>query len=185
MADNIAFGLKMKRVPKPEIEERVKQVTQLVSLTGFEQRKPSQLSGGQRQRVALARAIVCQPRVLLLDEPLAALDAKLRHSMQIELKHLQKKVGITFVFVTHDQEEALTMSDRIAVINLGRIEQLGEVSEIYHSPRTTFVANFIGQANILESTPVAVDANQARVRLNDAIELVVNTSSIPPHPRTR
>ena len=180
VADNISFGLKMKKVPKAEIEERVKQVTQLVSLTGFEQRKPSQLSGGQRQRVALARAIVCRPRVLLLDEPLAALDAKLRHSMQIELKHLQKKVGITFVFVTHDQEEALTMSDRIAVINLGRIEQLGEVSEIYHSPRTTFVANFIGQANILESTPMAVDANQARVRLNDAIELVVNTSSIPP-----
>ena len=179
VGDNIAFGLRMKKVPKLEIEERVKQVTQLVGLTGFEQRKPSQLSGGQRQRVALARAIVCQPRVLLLDEPLAALDAKLRHAMQIELKHLQRKVGITFVFVTHDQEEALTMSDRIAVINLGRIEQLGEVDEIYHSPRTTFVANFIGQANILESTPVAVDLNQARIRLNDAIELVVNTSSIP------
>jgi spermidine/putrescine transport system ATP-binding protein len=179
VAENIAFGLKMKKMPKPEIEERVKQVTQLVSLTGFEQRKPSQLSGGQRQRVALARAIVCQPRVLLLDEPLAALDAKLRHAMQIELKHLQKKVGITFVFVTHDQEEALTMSDRIAVINLGRIEQLGEVAEIYHSPRTTFVANFIGQANIIEATPVSVNGNQARVKLNDALELTVNTSSIP------
>ncbi len=183
VAENIAFGLKMKKVAKSEIDDRVKQVTQLVSLTGFEERKPSQLSGGQRQRVALARAIVCQPRVLLLDEPLAALDAKLRHAMQIELKHLQRKVGITFVFVTHDQEEALTMSDRIAVINLGRIEQLGDSSEIYHSPRTTFVANFIGQANILESTPVAVLADQARVRLNDAIELTVNTTSIPPDSR--
>ena len=117
----------------------------------METRKPSQLSGGQRQRVALARAIVCQPKVLLLDEPLSALDAKLRHAMQVELKRLQKKLGITFVFVTHDQEEALTMSDRIAVVNKGRIEQLGDSADIYHSPRTTFVANFIGQANILEA----------------------------------
>ena len=123
--ENIAFGLRMQKVPKAEIAERVKQVTQLVSLGGMEERKPSQLSGGQRQRVALARAIVCQPKVLLLDEPLSALDAKLRHAMQIELKRLQKKLGITFVFVTHDQEEALTMSDRIAVVNKGRIEQLG------------------------------------------------------------
>jgi spermidine/putrescine transport system ATP-binding protein len=151
VADNIAFGLKMKKVPKPEIEERVKQVTQLVSLTGFEQRKPSQLSGGQRQRVALARAIVCQPRVLLLDEPLAALDAKLRHAMQIELKHLQRKVGITFVFVTHDQEEALTMSDRIAVMSNGQIEQLGTPTQVYEEPATAYVADFLGVSNLMDA----------------------------------
>ena len=148
--DNIGFGLRMQKVPKAEMVERVREVTALVSLEGFESRKPSQLSGGQRQRVALARAIVCRPKVLLLDEPLSALDAKLRHAMQVELKRLQKKLGITFVFVTHDQEEALTMSDRIAVVNKGRIEQPGHSAEIYHAPETTFVANFIGQANIFD-----------------------------------
>jgi len=175
--ENIGFGLRMQKVPKVEINERVKEVTELVSLGGFETRKPSQLSGGQRQRVALARAIVCRPKVLLLDEPLSALDAKLRHAMQVELKRLQKKLGITFVFVTHDQEEALTMSDRIAVVNKGRIEQLGDSAEIYHSPRTTFVANFIGQANILEATLIADEGNFTRLRLSSDVEVVVPSDS--------
>jgi spermidine/putrescine transport system ATP-binding protein len=175
--ENIGFGLRMQKVSKAEITARVKEVTELVSLGGFETRKPSQLSGGQRQRVALARAIVCRPKVLLLDEPLSALDAKLRHAMQVELKRLQKKLGITFVFVTHDQEEALTMSDRIAVVNKGRIEQLGDAAEIYHSPRTTFVANFIGQANILEATLVANEGNFTRLRLSSDVEVLVPSDS--------
>ncbi|MGB8170974.1 MAG: ABC transporter ATP-binding protein [Chthoniobacteraceae bacterium] len=175
--ENIGFGLKMQKLPKPEIVQRVKEATELVSLGGMEQRKPSQLSGGQRQRVALARAIVCRPKVLLLDEPLSALDAKLRHLMQVELKRLQKKLGITFVFVTHDQEEALTMSDRIAVVNKGRIEQLGESTDIYHSPQTTFVANFIGQANILEAKLVADEGNFTRLRLVGDVEVLVPSES--------
>lgn len=175
--ENIGFGLRMQKVPKLEITARVKEVTELVSLSGFETRKPSQLSGGQRQRVALARAIVCRPKVLLLDEPLSALDAKLRHAMQVELKRLQKKLGITFVFVTHDQEEALTMSDRIAVVNKGRIEQLGDSAEIYHSPRTTFVANFIGQANIIEARLVANEGNFTRLRLSSDVEVLVPSDS--------
>ncbi len=175
--ENIGFGLRMQKVPKTEVTERVKEVTALVSLAGFETRKPSQLSGGQRQRVALARAIVCRPKVLLLDEPLSALDAKLRHAMQVELKRLQKKLGITFVFVTHDQEEALTMSDRIAVVNKGRIEQLGDSAEIYHSPRTTFVANFIGQANILEAKLIANEGNFTRLRLSSDVEVLVPSDS--------
>ncbi len=150
---NIEFGLRMKRVPRAERQRRVAEAISLVSLEGLESRKPDQLSGGQKQRVALARALVCQPRVLLLDEPLAALDAKLRRAMQIELKRLQVRVGITFVFVTHDQEEALVMSDRIAVMNHGRIEQLDTASRIYHKPATAFVADFLGQANVLEAQP--------------------------------
>ncbi len=177
VADNIGFGLKMQKRPKAELAERVKAAIALVSLGGFEQRKPSQLSGGQRQRVALARALVCEPKVLLLDEPLSALDAKLRHLMQVELKRLQKKLGITFVFVTHDQEEALTMSDRIAVVNKGRIEQLGESTEIYHSPQTTFVANFIGQANILEGKLIADEGNFTRLRLVGDVEVLVPSES--------
>jgi spermidine/putrescine transport system ATP-binding protein len=171
--ENISFGLKMQKLGKAEIAGRVKTMTALVSLDGMENRRPSQLSGGQRQRVALARALVCEPKVLLLDEPLSALDAKLRYAMQVELKRLQKKLGITFVFVTHDQEEALTMSDRIAVVNKGRIEQLGESSEIYHAPRTTFVANFIGQANILEASVVANEGNFTRLRLIGGVEVLV------------
>ena len=178
VADNIAFGLKMKKVPRAEIDARVATAAAMVSLTGFENRKPGQLSGGQRQRVALARAIVCQPKVLLLDEPLSALDAKLRHAMQIELKKLQQKLGITFVFVTHDQEEALTMSDRIAVINKGKIEQLGAAAEIYHQPRTTFVANFIGQANILQAMLIGREGDEARVRLAGGVELCVNAANL-------
>ncbi len=169
--DNISFGLRMRKLPKAEIADRVQRVIELVSLSGMETRKPSELSGGQRQRVALARAIVCQPKVLLLDEPLSALDAKLRQAMQMELKRLQKKLGITFVFVTHDQEEALTMSDRIAVVNKGRIEQLGTCAEIYHAPRTSFVANFIGQANILEARVIGEESGFARLRLSSDAEV--------------
>jgi spermidine/putrescine transport system ATP-binding protein len=177
--DNIGFGLKMKKVAKAEAQERIQSAIAMVSLAGFEERKPSQLSGGQRQRVALARAIVCRPKVLLLDEPLSALDAKLRHSMQVELKRLQQKLGITFVFVTHDQEEALTMSDRIAVINKGRIEQLGDAAAIYHQPKTTFVANFIGQANILEVTVVSRKGRTAKVALKGGLELTVRADELP------
>jgi spermidine/putrescine transport system ATP-binding protein len=149
--DNVAFGLRIKKIPAPEVRRRVDRVLEMTGLTQMADRRPSQLSGGQRQRVALARAIVCEPKVLLLDEPFSALDAKLRQQMRMELKQLQKQLGITFVFVTHDQEEALTMSDRIAVLNAGRIEQLGTVNEIYHQPKTRFVAEFIGQTNILEA----------------------------------
>ncbi|MBM3855007.1 MAG: ATP-binding cassette domain-containing protein, partial [Verrucomicrobia bacterium] len=132
--ENVAFGLRMQRVPAAEIKERVRQALELVSLTGLDARPPHQLSGGQKQRVALARAVVCRPQVLLLDEPLSAIDAKLRHAMQLELKRLQRQIGITFVFVTHDQEEALTMSDRIALVNRGRLEQVGRPPEIYTRP---------------------------------------------------
>jgi spermidine/putrescine transport system ATP-binding protein len=172
--DNIAFGLRMRRLPRATIETKVAAAVDLVSLAGMESRKPHQLSGGQRQRVALARALVCEPKVLLLDEPLAALDAKLRRSMQVELKRLQHRVGITFVFVTHDQEEALTMSDRIAVMNHGRIEQVGDVAAVYHQPRTAFVAAFLGHANLLPGRVIARDARGVRVALADATALHVN-----------
>ena len=150
VAENVAFGLRMREVPKPEIERRVAAALEQVALTGFENRKPGQLSGGQQQRVALARALVVEPPVLLCDEPLGALDRKLRQQMQFELKELQKRLGVTLVFVTHDQEEALAMSDRIAVMNGGKVEQVGTPTEIYERPRTRFVADFIGEINILE-----------------------------------
>jgi spermidine/putrescine transport system ATP-binding protein len=147
--DNVAFGLKAKKVAKPEIQKRVGELLEIVRLADFANRKPTQLSGGQQQRVALARALVNYPSALLLDEPLGALDLKLRQAMQLELKRIQREVGITFIFVTHDQEEALTMSDRIAVMSEGRVEQIGSPEEIYHEPETEFVAGFIGMANLL------------------------------------
>jgi spermidine/putrescine transport system ATP-binding protein len=150
--DNIAYGLKVKKVKKAAINERVAEMLSLVQLTGYEKRYPSQLSGGQKQRVAIARALINNPKVLLLDEPLGALDLKLRKQMQIELKRLQKKLGITFIYVTHDQEEALTMSDRIAVMYQGYIEQLDTPMNIYEKPITKFVADFIGESNVLEAT---------------------------------
>jgi putative spermidine/putrescine transport system ATP-binding protein len=150
--DNVAYGLKVKRVKRAERKRRTTEALELVRLGGLEARKPSQLSGGQRQRVALARAIVNHPRVLLLDEPLGALDLKLRQDMQIELKRIQQEVGITFVYVTHDQEEALTMSDRMAVFNNGRIEQVGAPADVYEHPETEFVAGFVGVSNVLERT---------------------------------
>jgi spermidine/putrescine transport system ATP-binding protein len=147
--ENVAFGLRRKKVSKDEIARRVAEALALVELEGREQRRPRQLSGGQQQRVALARALVNRPRALLLDEPLGALDLKLRQAMQLELKRIQREVGITFVYVTHDQEEALTMSDRLVVMNAGRIEQLGNPRELYEHPATRFVANFIGTSNVL------------------------------------
>jgi putative spermidine/putrescine transport system ATP-binding protein len=150
VAQNIEYGLRVKRVPRPRRSERVKTALGIVQLAGFGGRKPAQLSGGQRQRVALARAIVNSPSVLLLDEPLGALDLKLRQGMQIELKRIQQGVGITFIYVTHDQEEALTMSDRIAVFNHGRIEQIGSPADVYERPATEFVAGFVGVSNLLE-----------------------------------
>ncbi|HZY42403.1 MAG TPA: ATP-binding cassette domain-containing protein, partial [Anaerolineae bacterium] len=150
VGDNIAYGLMIKKVPKNEREKRVAEMLDLVQLPGLAARKPSQLSGGQRQRVALARALINHPRVLLLDEPLGALDLKLRQAMQIELKAIQQRVGITFIFVTHDQEEALTMSDRLAVFNLGHIEQIGSPAEVYEHPATPFVAGFVGVSNLIQ-----------------------------------
>lgn len=157
--DNVAFGLVEKKVPKPEIKERVEKMLDLVQLKNFGRRKPHQMSGGQRQRVAIARALVNNPKVLLLDEPLGALDLKLRRQMQMELKHLQKRLGITFVYVTHDQEEALTMSDRIAVMKDGVIEQIGTAREIYEHPKTKFVAGFIGESNIIEASVTGIDGD--------------------------
>jgi len=152
VAENVAFGLRMRGVARREIDARVAAALAQVALTGLERRRPGQLSGGQQQRVALARAIVIEPPVLLCDEPLGALDRKLRQQMQSELKQLQKELGLTLVFVTHDQEEALAMSDRIAVMNAGRIEQVGVPAEIYERPRTRFVADFIGEINLIDGT---------------------------------
>lgn len=148
--DNIAFGLKVKKAPKSEIKEKVAKMLKLVNLEGFEKRSVSKLSGGQQQRVAIARAVINEPRVLLLDEPLAALDLKLRKDMQRELKNIQKQLGITFVYVTHDQEEALSMSDTVVVMNEGKIQQIGSPTDIYNEPQNAFVADFIGESNILD-----------------------------------
>lgn len=157
VGENIGYGLMIKKVPKPERQKRVQEMLELVRLPGLEQRKPSQLSGGQRQRIALARALINHPKVLLLDEPLGALDLKLRQQMQVELKAIQHEVGITFIFVTHDQEEALTMSDRIAVFDMGQIVQTGTPTDLYEHPRTPFVASFVGTSNILGGdTAVAI-----------------------------
>ena len=149
VGDNIAYGLMIKKVAKAERQKRAVEMLDLVQLPGYESRKPSQLSGGQRQRVALARALINHPKVLLLDEPLGALDLKLRQQMQVELKAIQKRVGITFIFVTHDQEEALTMSDRIAVFREGKIEQIGSPADVYEHPATPFVAGFVGTSNLV------------------------------------
>ena len=157
VADNIGYGLKLKKTSKAEISRRVKEMLELVQLSGFEKRKPSELSGGQRQRVAIARAVVNNPEVLLLDEPLGALDLQLRRAMQHELKRLQKKLGITFIYITHDQEEAINMSDTIAVMNHGRFEQIGTPDEIYNHPKTSYVAMFVGNANILTGVVESVD----------------------------
>jgi spermidine/putrescine transport system ATP-binding protein len=179
--ENIAFGLRMKKIPPAQIRERVDRVVKMTSLEDFTTRKPAQLSGGQRQRVALARAIVCEPKVLLLDEPLSALDAKLRTQMRVELKQLQKKLGITFIFVTHDQEEALTMSDRVAVLNAGRVEQIGTVNEIYYKPATRFVASFIGESNIVEAEILRSEGEFLHCRLEGGLELDVRTPNPPAH----
>jgi len=171
VSDNVAFGLRYKDVSKQEIRQRVGEALELVQLTGFEKRRPGQLSGGQQQRVALARALVLNPAVLLLDEPLGALDAKLRKRLQIELKALQEEVGITFIYVTHDQEEALTMSDRIAVMSQGRVEQVGGPKEIYEEPATAYVADFLGVSNLMDAEAVGAASGGYRVKLGD-FELV-------------
>jgi putative spermidine/putrescine transport system ATP-binding protein len=161
VGENIAYGLEVRKVAKAERDVRVTEAMEMVRLEGFEKRKPNQLSGGQRQRVALARALVNRPRVLLLDEPLGALDLKLREQMQIELKDIQKEVGITFIYVTHDQEEALTMSDRLAVFNRGVIEQVGTPADVYEHPTTPFVAGFVGTSNLLKDEAARAVIGQA------------------------
>jgi spermidine/putrescine transport system ATP-binding protein len=174
VADNVAFGLRYKDVSKADAKKRVAEALALVRLEGLERRRPSQLSGGQQQRVALARALILNPAVLLLDEPLGALDAKLRKALQLELKALQEEVGITFVYVTHDQEEALTMSDRLAVMSNGRVEQIGTPSEVYEEPGTAYVADFLGVSNLMEARVEGRDADgRAKVRLGD-FELVAS-----------
>lgn len=177
VAENIGYGLKLKKVPKNEIKKKVSQMLELVQLEGYEKRKPSELSGGQKQRVAIARALVNNPKVLLLDEPLGALDLQLRRAMQIELKHLQKKLGITFIYITHDQEEAINMSDRIAVMKDGRIEQIGTPDEIYNHPKTSYVATFVGNANILHGVVERVQGYNAVVKIgNDRVIVNLGTN---------
>jgi len=169
--ENIAFGLRRRKTPAREIAHQVKFMLDLVELPGYEERRPSQLSGGQQQRIALARALVNNPKVLLLDEPLGALDLKLRKQMQVELKSIQSEIGITFIFVTHDQEEAMTMSDRIAVMRHGKIEQLGAPEELYERPTTDFVAGFLGVSNLLDADVAGRDGQMAALKLADGTVL--------------
>ncbi len=171
VAQNIAFGLEMRKTSRVEIARRVARALEIVRLPGLGERRPAQLSGGQQQRVALARAIVTEPTVLLLDEPLSNLDLKLRESLRLEIKNIQRELGITAIYVTHDQGEALVMSDRIAVMNQGLIEQLGSPTEIYEEPRTAFVAEFIGTSNFLRGTLAGAEDGLARVALGDGLEL--------------
>ena len=194
VADNIAYGLKLKKTPKPEIRKRVGEMLALVQMEGFEKRKPFQLSGGQRQRVAIARALVNNPRVLLLDEPLGALDLQLRRAMQLELKRLQRKLGITFIYITHDQEEAINMSDRIVVMNRGVCEQAGTPNEVYNHPKTSYVATFVGNANIISGSVreiagkravvdvcggrAPVDLNGVSLKAGEPITLAVRSENI-------
>jgi putative spermidine/putrescine transport system ATP-binding protein len=163
VGDNVGYGLVVRKVAKRERHERMREALRMVRLEGYENRKPAQLSGGQRQRVALARALINRPRVLLLDEPLGALDLKLREEMQIELKEIQAEVSITFIYVTHDQEEALTMSNRLAVFNNGRIEQIGSPADVYEHPATTFVAGFVGTSNLLSGEAAKAIIGEAGV----------------------
>ena len=182
--DNVAFGLERRSVARDEIKGRVAAALNMVRLGGLDERQPGELSGGQQQRVALARALVVEPRVLLLDEPLAALDLKLRKQMQIELKGLQRRLGISFVYVTHDQEEALTMSDRIVVMNAGRVEQVGRSEEIYERPKTSFVAGFIGVSNIIEGTVEEVSGEISLIRVGNA-RVSAQANGITPGERVR
>jgi spermidine/putrescine transport system ATP-binding protein len=177
--ENVAFGLRRKKVDREEIGTRVTDIMKLVDLEGFEDRKPPQMSGGQQQRVALARALVNHPKVLLLDEPLGALDLKLRKQMQLELKRIQSEVGITFIYVTHDQEEAMTMSNRLAVMRLGKIEQLGEPADVYENPSTEFVAGFLGASNLLEGEVKDSSNGDATVLLSAGTSVLVPEERIP------
>jgi spermidine/putrescine transport system ATP-binding protein len=176
--ENVAFGLRRKGIRKDELRGRVTEMLKLVELPGFEARKPNQISGGQAQRVALARALINRPAVLLLDEPLGALDLKLRKQMQLELKRIQQEVGITFIYVTHDQEEAMTMSDRIAVMNRGHYEQLGDPESLYERPETRFVASFLGVSNLLPATRTGTAGGYATVTLTDATAVRVPAAAV-------
>jgi spermidine/putrescine transport system ATP-binding protein len=176
--ENVAFGLRIKKLGKDQIRSRVSDILKTVQMEGYEDRMPDQLSGGQKQRVAIARAIINNPKVLLLDEPLGALDLKLRRQMQLELKHLQKKLGITFIFVTHDQEEAMTMSDRICVMNNGLIEQVGTPEDIYEHPKTRFVADFIGETNIFEGSVVSAGNNYTEIRLPGGQNVRIRSNNV-------
>ncbi len=176
--ENVAFGLRRKGLPKAEIDKRVVEMLELVDLANFSKRKPGQLSGGQAQRVALARALVNKPKLLLLDEPLGALDLKLRKQMQIELKRIQSEIGITFLFVTHDQEEAMAMSDRLAVMSKGKIEQVGTPAHVYDHPATEFVASFLGASNLLPGKVVEQGAETAAVRLEDGAIVKLSTQAL-------
>src|SRR5262249_25824887 len=167
VSGNIAFGLRRHKVAKDEVRRRVQEAIELVGLNGLAKRRPSQLSGGQQQRVALARALVLRPAGLLLDDPLGARDARIRKQLRLELKALQEEVGITFVFVTHDQDEALSMSDRVAVMNVGRIEQIGTPVDIYEHPATIFVADFLGVSNLMDAEPVGQAGGSCTVRVGD------------------
>jgi spermidine/putrescine transport system ATP-binding protein len=177
--DNVAFGLRRKKVDKGDIERRVHESMRLVDLEGFEDRKPTQMSGGQQQRVALARALVNRPKVLLLDEPLGALDLKLRKQMQLELKRIQEEVGITFIYVTHDQEEAMTMSNRFAVMRHGKIEQIGPPEAVYESPATEFVAGFLGASNLLDGELDGTSGDVTTVRLTSGQAIRMPASKVP------
>ncbi|MBF8289898.1 MAG: spermidine/putrescine transporter ATPase subunit [Chloroflexi bacterium] len=176
--DNIAFGLRRRQIAESEVKQRVGEMLELVELPGFERRKPSMISGGQAQRVALARALVNKPAVLLLDEPLGALDLKLRKQMQVELKRIQQEVGITFIYVTHDQEEAMTMSDRIAVMNRGKYEQLGDPETLYERPKTEFVAGFLGVSNLLPATLGAGDGAYVAATLSDGASVRIPATAV-------
>lgn len=174
VAENIGYGLKIKKVTPKEISAKVEQMLELVQLVGYGKRMPDQLSGGQRQRVAIARAVINEPKVLLLDEPLGALDLKLRRQMQLELKRIQKQLGITFIYITHDQEEAINMSDRIAVMRNGRFEQIGTPNDIYYRPRTAYVADFVGNANIYRKDGHAFAIRAENVLLGDEEECTIS-----------
>ncbi|MGF1938745.1 MAG: ABC transporter ATP-binding protein [Nostoc sp. ChiQUE02] len=178
--DNIAFGLRVKKVPKSKIEARVQEALKLVKMESLRSRFPNQLSGGQQQRVALARALVNRPTVVLLDEPLGALDLKLRKEMQVELSNLHKDLGLTFVMVTHDQEEALSLSDRIAVMNQGKIEQVGTPSQIYERPQTSFVADFIGDTNLFSGEIVGVDSSNVQISTKTGLSIVISRAEDTP-----
>lgn len=166
VADNVGYGLKIRKVPKAQIAERVERVLRLVQLEEYKKRMPDQLSGGQKQRIAIARAVINEPKVLLLDEPLGALDLKLRRQMQLELKRLQKQLGITFIYITHDQEEAINMSDRIGVMHEGVLEQMGTPNEVYYRPRTSYVADFVGNANILYKNGETLAIRSENIRMD-------------------
>lgn len=172
--ENIAFGLKMKKIPKDEIKKRVDAMLELVHLEGYEKRKPKELSGGEQQRVSIVRGLINNPKVLLLDEPLSALDLKLRKKMQIELKQLQKKLGITFIYVTHDQDEALSMSDRIVVLREGKIEQIGSPVEVYENPDSLYVADFLGEANVFNGRIVSIEGSKSIVRTHNKDIVIFN-----------